>query len=598
MRGPTWYLARLRAMSAREIAWRGRSTLALRLRPLGRRLSPPSWDGGWAEHVRALAETRREVLVADAERIAAGELELWGRRVDVDPARMNWARDPLGETADRKPLWELNRQQHLFPLAAGAALAGREDWARTCAGQMLGWIAQRPPGTWDSGYETAHRLVGWAWATPFFRGVLAPRELEGLSASYAEQAAFTAARPSLHSSANNHRLAELVGLLAAAAVGVDLDRDRLWEELEHRVAAQTYDDGGSREQAGGYFLYVLEILWVAGVLARGTGRPPGRLEERLGAMLDWLERVADVEGEPPPLGDDAEDRFLRVEYFAPRKANAIAGRVRALLDGRPTLAPAPLGTARNSVVLPASGLAVLRSEPSARVVVDVGELGFGSLAAHGHADALSVLVDTAEGPLLRDSGTCAYAPPGKREPYRRTSAHNTVVVDGRSQAQARGPHLWGRRFAVALEAHSLGPEIDYVRASHDGYRPARHTRSVTFVKPALVIVLDRIDGRQELEATLVWQLRSAGPLTRLAVAARPEAQHVRGEGPCSPRYTWCMDAPRATWSSRGREVVFATVIGLDAEPPLPELRHDGATVLELPAIRLVERWRGGPPELG
>jgi Heparinase II/III N-terminus len=254
MRGPTWYLARLRAMTPREAAWRGRSAVALRLRPLGRRLAEPSWDGAWPEHVRALAETRRGSLVADAERIAAGELELWGRRVEVDPARIDWARDPFGETGDRKPLWELNRQQHLFPLAAGAALAGRDDWAQACAGQMLDWAARRPRDTWDSGYENAHRLVGWAWTAPFLRGFLSPAQLEQVSASYAEQAAFTAARPSLHSSANNHRLAELVGLLAATAVGVDLDRERLWGELERRVAAQTYDDGGSREQAGGYFL--------------------------------------------------------------------------------------------------------------------------------------------------------------------------------------------------------------------------------------------------------------------------------------------------------------------------------------------------------
>ncbi|HWH55382.1 MAG TPA: alginate lyase family protein [Gaiellaceae bacterium] len=598
MRGPTWYLARLRAMTPREAAWRGRSAVALRLRPLGRRLAEPSWDGAWPEHVRALAETRRGSLVADAERIAAGELELWGRRVEVDPARIDWARDPFGETGDRKPLWELNRQQHLFPLAAGAALAGRDDWAQACAGQMLDWAARRPRDTWDSGYENAHRLVGWAWTAPFLRGFLSPAQLEQVSASYAEQAAFTAARPSLHSSANNHRLAELVGLLAATAVGVDLDRERLWGELERRVAAQTYDDGGGREQAGGYFLYVLEVLWVAAVLARGSGYTLGTLEERLGTMLGWLEKVADHKGEPPPLGDDAEDRFLRVEYFEPRRANEIAGRVRALLDGETTLVAKPVGSARDSVVLPASGLAVFRCDPGTRVVVDVGELGFGSLAAHGHADALSVLLDTAEGTLLRDSGTCAYAPPEKREPYRRTSAHNTVVVDGRSQARARGPHLWGRRFELTLEAHSVGAKIDYVRASHDGYRPARHTRSVTFLKPGLVIVLDRIDGEQELEATLVWQLRPDGPPARLAVATQPEAEHTAGDGPCSPRYTWCMEAPRSTWSTRGREVVFATVIGLEAAPPSPELRHDGATAVELPTIRLVERWQGGLPELG
>jgi hypothetical protein len=596
----TWYLARLRAMSRPELAWRARSAVSLRLRPLGGRpRAAPSWTGAWADGLRTLAETRRAGLVADAERVAGGELELWGRKVNVDPRRVPWDSDPLGATADRKPPWELNRQQHLFPLAAGAALAEREDWARLCAEQLLDWIERRPRRTWESGYEASHRLVGWTWTVPFLRDALSPAELDRIGDSYAAQAAFTAARPSLYSSANNHRLAELVGLLAACVVGANDGWESLWDELEDQVARQTYADGASREQAGGYFLYVLEILWVAAVFARTTSRGLGRLEERLRAMLDWLGQVADADGEPPPFGDDAEDRFLRPDYFEGRRAAAIAGRVRALLDGELTLASAPLGTATSSVVLPESGIAVFRGAPDVRVVVDAGELGFGSLAAHGHADALSLLLDVGGEPFLRDSGTCAYAPPSRREPYRATAAHNTVVVDGASQAEARGPHLWGRRFDATIESQVLGTELDYVRAAHDGYRPVTHARAVSFLKPDLLVVLDRVHGEDEFEASLVWQLAPGRSRERLSVAAEPRAERTDADGPFSPRYTWCMAAPRSTWSARGREVVFATIVGLTGDPPAAQLRHgpEGTTV-ELPGgVRLVERWRGGAPEI-
>ncbi len=551
----SWYVARARAMSPREVAWRAGST-ARRLRP-DPSVGMPSWSGPWAGFVRSLVETRRDDVVADAERIAAGELSFWGRRVDVDPLRVAWDGQPLGPTEDRKPAWELNRQQHLFPLAAGAAIADRAEWRRIAIDQLLDW-AER--GRWSSAYETAHRLVGWAWTVP----LLEPDgdELRRISETYAAQAAYTAARPSLYSSANNHRLAELVGLLAANSVGVALEWEPLWGELEEQVILQTYEDGGSREQAGGYFLYVLEILWVAGLLARAKGRSLGRVEERLTSMLGWLEHVADAEGEPPPFGDDAEDRFVRVEYFEPRRAAAIAGRVRALLDGDPTLAPASLRASTESVVLPESGLAVFRAG-GRRVTFDIGELGFGSLAAHGHADALSVVVEG----LLRDSGTCAYAPSERREPYRATTAHNTVVVDGRSQAEPLGAHLWGRRFETKLEEQRPG----YVRAAHDGYRPTGHERTVRALDGGVLLVLDRIQGPEAVEATLVWQFEPGVSREVVAVASEPESTRADGDGPLSPRYTSCMDAPRSTWTARGREIVFATAIALEGSAPTLEL---------------------------
>jgi Heparinase II/III-like protein len=558
-----WYVARLGAMSSAEVAWRAGSTARRVVRPRGPKLTPPIWDDGWAELLRRLVETRRDGLIADAERIAAGELSFWGRRVEVDPRRV---RDdqPLGPTEDRKPAWELNRQQHVFPLAAGAALAGRADWGRVAIDQLLDWIER---GRWSSGYETAHRLVGWAWAVPLLEPT--DDELRRISTAYARQAAYTQARPSLHSSANNHRLAELVGLLAASAAGVDLEWDALWAELEEQVVAQTYGDGGSREQAGGYFLYVFEILWVAAIFARARGRSLGRLEERLAAMLVWLQQVADAEGEPPPFGDDAEDRFLRVEYFERRRAAAVAGRVRALLDGEATLVPAALAAGTETTILPESGLAIFRSR-GRRVAVDVGELGFGSLAAHGHADALSVVVDG----VLRDSGTCAYAPPERREPYRATAAHNTVLVDGHSQAEPLGPHLWGRRFRTTLESH--GP--DHVVASHDGYRPARHTRSVRLLDRGVVVVLDRIAAPEPVEATLVWQLEPGAEAGAVAVVSSPSSTAAGADGPFSPRYTWCMEAPRSTWTTRGRDVVFASAIALEGSAPQIELTAAGVSV--------------------
>jgi hypothetical protein len=586
-----WYVSRAGAMSPRELVWRGASAASLPVRSAARRdPAPPRWDDeAWLETIRGLFEPRREELVAAAGRIAGGELDLWGHRVEVDLRRTEWDGDPLAGVTlpgDRKPRWELHRQQHVVPLAAGATLAGRDDWARAAAGHLLDWVERNPQDGgglgWSSGYETAHRLVGWAFAVPLLLPALDSAEGARLAESYARQAAFVALRPSRFSSANNHRIAELVGLLAAARLGAaGLAVEPLARELEQQAARQTFRDGGSREQAGGYFLYVLELLWTARLLAAAAGRPTPRLDDRLEGMVRWLEATADEACEPPPVGDDAEDRMLRLDYFGGRRAAEIAGRIR------------PIVPAEDSVVLASSGYAVLRAR-GIRVVFDVGGLGFGSLAAHGHADALAVLVDAGGASLLRDSGTGTYAAGEARDRFRVTAAHNTVVLDGGSQAQPLGPHLWGRRFRTTLEAAQLTEAFDAVRASHDGYREARHTRSVVLVKPDLLLVLDLVAAATPREATLVWQ--PVGERA-LAVVSIPAADAAEDVGPWSPRYTVVGGARRLTWSARGSRVLFATALSLAASAPVIRLREErGTTVVEVEEprrVRIVERW-GGP----
>ena len=614
-----WYLARLRAMSAPEIAWRVSSEVRRQLRPRATDRRAVRWDAGpWPELVRHLVDRSPHDFEADAGRIAAGELRFWNREARVSPHAIPWERGPFAAEADvglewaldPKCVWELARAQHLLPLAAGAYRAGNRAWARLCVEQMLDPAAQADRG--GSGYEAAHRLVSWLWALPLVADAVANEERDRLMQKLGETAGIVREHPSRYSSANNHRLAELVGLLAFELVADDMHAwRRVWAELEHEVTRQVFADGGSREQAAGYFLYVLEIVWVGGLLAHAARQPLGAVAERATAMLAWLDTIAADDGEPPPFGDDAEDRFVRVEYFAPRRAPAIAARVDALLRGEPELTPAVKPrTVRRSAALRESGHVVLRSTldgNDVRVVFDVGPLGLGTLAAHGHADALAVTVDAGSATLLRDSGTGSYLPAAGRDAYRLTTAHNAVVVEGASQAVPAGPHLWGRRYEVDVEAVELAADVDYTRASHDGYlrlpERARTTRSVVFVKPDLLVVLDRVTAERPCTATLIWQtlpgyrIDAPGAGAAAAVTASPEAERIESTGPFSRSYTELGTAPQTRFRATGVDVAFATALALaGGRPPATELRHaPSVTALEIGPpwrLRVVERWAG------
>jgi uncharacterized heparinase superfamily protein len=611
-----WYRNRLAAMSARERAWRVLAPARAAGELTHRRLPRPHLSTGpWPDAVRELA-AGLPAAAGEAARIAAGELSFWGRTVEVSPASPDWAHDPLAGSIDPKGLWELHRQQHLFPLAAAARTLGNDGWRGVALGHVSSWIADNPrhkrgPG-WSSSYETAHRLVQWAWAIPLLAESADAAELAAIEHSYAQQARFVASRPSRYSSANNHRVAEIVGLLHAAAVAGDAAAwARLWAELETHADAQAYPDGGSREQAAGYFLYVLEMLWVAALLARSLGRELGALRPQLERRVEWAIAVGDGDLEPPPFGDDAEDRIIRLEYYRPRLARDIVTRAVALLDDELALAPSRLlEPARESEIKP-SGIAVLRggASPGARIALDVGELGFGALAAHGHADALSLIVDSGGERILRDSGTGSYAQAEGRELLRSTAAHNTVEVGGLSQAQSLGPHLWGRRYRATIEQTLLTDEYDYVRARHDGYVEelgAVHTRAVLFLKPNLLLVTDLVVADEPRDVALHWHLpcdavpAGLGSGASLHVTSDPGAAVADEAWPCSPRYRSWSQASRWSWRVNAREVRFVSLIAFVPGNHHVKLRRRGAGdeiaigIDDDVSYRVTERWDGVP----
>ncbi|MFL5963659.1 MAG: heparinase II/III-family protein [Gaiellaceae bacterium] len=612
-------------MSTRERAWRLLAPARRAGELLPARLGSLRLDGGpWPSAVVELAAGVGGHVEHDASRIAEGELSFWGHHVTVDPMAPDWRHDPLaagrpapaepGAGDDPKPLWELHRQQHLFPLAAGARLGGNGGATEIALAQVRSWISDNRrrrggPG-WSSSYETAHRLVQWAWAIPLLADAADAAELDAIHRSYRRQARFVAARPSRYSSANNHRIAEIVGLLHVVALGGgDAAWRRLWGELEHHADAQAYADGGSREQAAGYFLYVLEMLWVAGMLARSMGRDLGGLHDQVARRLEWLVATGDSALEPPPFGDDAEDRIIRLEYFEPRRAQLIVDRAAGLLDDQLVLAPSRSTepSARSSVL--ASGMTILRAggAKGIRIAIDHGELGFGSLAAHGHADALSVLADRGGEPFLRDSGTGSYAAPHIRELLRSTGAHNTVEVGGTSQAVSLGAHMWGRRYAVTVEQAVLSDAFDYVRAGHDGYVAelgAVHRRSVLFLKPHLLLVTDRIEAAEPQEIALYWHVALAampgtlGPGTSLTVVTDPEAMPAQEVWPWSVRYASWTDGARRAWRVTASEVRFVSLIAFTPGPHTLRLgRGDGIDEIEIEGAsshRVIERWSGAP----
>jgi hypothetical protein len=141
-------------------------------------------------------------------------------------------------------------------------------------------------------------------------------------------------------------------------------------------------------------------------------------------------------------------------------------------------------------------------------MVDCGPLGYLGIAAHGHADALSVLLQIDGKPVLVDSGTHAYWRDRRwRDYFRGTSAHNTVRVDGLDQSSGGGRFLWLRKARARVIKAPTSPDDFFLSACHDGYMrlpdPVQHCRSITFQNSALV-VHDHIAGKQSHRSEIFW----------------------------------------------------------------------------------------------
>nr|WP_198955001.1 alginate lyase family protein [Kineosporia sp. R_H_3] len=497
-------------------------------------------------------------VVRAADRVLEGRWEALGV-LRPDSAAPDWFHDPVtGRTApqDRlafrvahrdetvtgnvKQVWELSRHHQVTTLAAAWWLTGDERYADAAAGQLRSWWQANPflSGVhWTSGIEIGLRLVAWAWTRRLLDDWPKVGDLfEGDDDALRQirwHCEYLAAFPSRGSSANNHVVAEAAGLLVGACAFDWFPRSARWRSdaarlLERELAANTFPSGVNRELATDYHRFVLELALVAAVEADAAGRPLSPATWLLVARsLDAAVAVLDSAGRPPRQGDGDEGRALVVDDPEGDPWAAVLGAGAALVGPMPWWPAAPEASVE-SVVLGAvgrrhpvdgpgerasrrprsfadAGLTVLRSRPEDGPELwcrcDGGPLGFGSIAAHGHADALSVEVRYDGVELLVDPGTyCYHGEPVLRQWFRSTAAHNTLELGGVDQCDAGGPFLWMTHpRTTTLRQEPGDAPVRLWEAAHDGYTrlpvPLVHRRLVTLDSPARTLtVVDDVTG--------------------------------------------------------------------------------------------------------
>lgn len=507
----SWYWHRLRAMSPAELGGHGRRKLHQVIDRLssGRRFQtaealPPGSSFPALPAPEKTPDLLRAALRKDAADIQQGRWIAFGfmeLRVDHPP---RWHKDyvagvdlvtakpalklhhRLEGKADIKLIWEPNRWYSLVRLAQAAYLLKERAAAALCLYLLEDWVQKNPPyfgWNWVSGLESGLRLVQFAWLDALLSAALAG-DTEG-QRSFNERLArvrgrvlrphlwFTWRDRSFGSSANNHLIGELSGLIVALTRWPDLERwatsrstlQKLWER---EVLTQFAPDGGNREQALNYHLFSWEFCWQTrlALLAAGCSVSPD-VEERLQAAASYFVSVQAQE-QPWDYGDSdsayvtplfADWRRATPEWRQWLENSDPSPAIRFWLGKPPpTLAsPSPATPAGAWRVFPHSGMAVARVDHWF-LRWDLSPLGYLATAGHGHCDALHLSVWYRGEPFLIDPGTGAYhADRPLRDYLASWDAHNGPHPADLKFPERRGAFLWsGQHETPHWEAHPDG----------------------------------------------------------------------------------------------------------------------------------------------
>jgi hypothetical protein len=564
-----------------------------------------------------------EQIVCQADKICRHQFDLLGYENLDYGERINWHLDAVHakqapkkpfykiryldfeEVGDCKVTWELNRHQHFVTLAKAYRLTEDRRYAEEIFQQWQRWHSENPYAVginWASSLEVAFRSISWIWTYHLLEGTpaLPPTFREEWLRAQAVNGRHIERYLSTYFSPNTHLLGEAIALVFLGTLCPEIPRAEHWKSLGWQVVMQethrqVLADGFHFERSTYYHVYAIDFfLHVLLLASLNDFVIPNEYEKTLEKMLDALLLVG-RSGAPPHLGDDDGGRVFdprrnRSEHlFDPLATGAVlfgredfkaaAGDLREetiwllgeqgvsewdrLPTQQPRVASASLGSA---------GLCLLATQnPSSQLVVTARPQGEG--AAHSHADALSVCLNSEGHGLLIDPGTFEYVGP-ERDLFRGTAMHNTLRVDGASQSETAGLFAWKRLARAQAEQWITGKTFDLFVGSHDGYTrlasPVIHRRWVCSLNCGLFLVRDLAEGQGKHRLDIAWHLGA-----EMQFHAERSFKLKGNSGGLAllvpEKHGWSQEVSKEAWSpvygkkERINVVTFSTIASLPAE---------------------------------
>lgn len=529
-----WYMNRLRAMNLREVVWRVDQKRIQKSE--AKRFGKKKYSVGSVlypvyEHLKFDADgvglnydNHRFDINTNIHLLKGSDYEKWP---DTFSYSLDYKqRDDLG---DARTNWEKNRHFDWALLAKAYYVTKEEKYFLELKDTVNSWMQKNPflyGISWTSAMEFAIRSINWIIALAFVQK--SGRDMPELRNGIINITDYLTKHYSRFSSANNHLLVEAT---AIGLAGYAFD-NKQWKELacnilSEELGKQNYSDGVNKELSLHYQTFGMEAyLLLMHVMQKHNDTewkqwvPMLKKEAEFVAHSSWREKTI------CEFGDDDEGKILDLQGgewhqwdYVLQLASLVTGvrysdfenlyeNINWLftIDEIEALRTKPLYDASGSRCFEVGGNTFIRDKQNRILIgIDHAELGFGSIAAHGHADALSfqMLIDGEV--IFADPGTYIYhCDIEHRDSFRKTINHNTLCVGGKDQSKMLGAFMWGERANCKLEKWHPSENKDVLVASHDGYKPLIHKRKFEFSKDNNVLsIIDSVSENKEYAITFM-----------------------------------------------------------------------------------------------
>jgi Heparinase II/III-like protein/Heparinase II/III N-terminus len=547
-----WYYSRLSTMNVPELLFRASQ---IQQRSFEKIFTPsPSFN-----HV-AIRKMNLDFSFPQQEK--AEPFTIFGNELTIDN-RMDFHKDflsgkrfPLSfsksidirsdKFGSAKVVWEVNRLQFLIPILIDYKTTGDRKKLDLFVSIMTSWDQQNPylKGiNWYSNIEVNLRLINWYWCWI----LLENDEVWETEEKYRDFRAdtwlpliythcvYSSRNPSYHSSANNHLIAEYAGLFVASTLW-KFNESSAWLKrsrrgLEKEILKQHSENGVNREEASSYIQFITDLFLVSYIAGEHSGAAfSTTYTNQLKSICSYINNLLDINGNHPKYGDEDDGRVILPDgnmdtnnfFSILNTASVLFNKPEWKRAGSAWDLKSHLLTTRfngksvwqqfnyhkapaHSAFYQKEGHFIFRKQGGYGNEIychfDAAPLGYLSIAAHGHADALSVILHVDGYPFLVDPGTYAYHTHSDwRKYFVSTLAHNTLTINNEDQARLSGPTLWVNHYNSSILTAKNSGKTDLVSATHNGYRKDNisHTRSIEFNKERdFFKIADQVQAKKE-----------------------------------------------------------------------------------------------------